>query len=63
MSTRNQENDKSTAADCKHHWKIGSPNGSVSRGVCRHCGESREFATGWGSGMMRRNPRASKSSK
>jgi hypothetical protein len=60
MSSCKQETEESTTTTCKHHWKIGTPNGSVSQGVCRHCGESREFATGWVSGMMRRRPRTSK---
>ncbi len=28
---------------CKHHWVLESPNGPVSRGVCKKCGEEREF--------------------
>ncbi len=28
---------------CQHHWLIDSPNGPVSRGICRVCGEEREF--------------------
>lgn len=28
---------------CQHHWLIDSPNGPVSRGICRACGEEREF--------------------
>ena len=31
-------------SDCQHHWKITSPDGPTSRGVCRLCGETREFA-------------------
>ena len=27
-----------------HWWQIGSPNGATSTGVCRYCGEQREFA-------------------
>lgn len=26
-----------------HHWKIEEPNGQVSQGVCKVCGETREF--------------------
>ncbi len=29
---------------CTHHWVIDSPNGPVSRGVCKLCGQAREFA-------------------
>ena len=31
------------ASICQHHWVIDSPNGPVSKGVCRICGEEREF--------------------
>ncbi len=29
--------------DCKHHWRIASPSGESSTGVCKICGASREF--------------------
>lgn len=28
---------------CKHTWVIDKPNGPSSRGVCRLCGEERQF--------------------
>lgn len=28
---------------CKHYWKIEDPNGPTSKGVCKYCGEIREF--------------------
>lgn len=28
---------------CRHHWKIAPPNGATSQGVCKLCGETREF--------------------
>ncbi len=28
---------------CSHHWVIEPPNGAVSAGKCRLCGESRDF--------------------
>lgn len=28
---------------CRHHWDIKVPEGPVSLGVCRYCGEVREF--------------------
>ncbi len=28
---------------CRHYWKIESPKGTKSRGVCKLCGEIREF--------------------
>lgn len=30
-------------ADCRHHWVIDTPNGSVSGGRCKRCGVTREF--------------------
>jgi hypothetical protein len=30
---------------CTHHWRIESPNGPTSHGVCRHCGAERAFPT------------------
>ena len=38
---------------CVHYWIIDIPSGPVSNGVCRRCGETREFSnyvdsyTGW----------------
>ncbi len=39
---------------CQHHWVIEPPNGPTSRGLCRNCGESRDFlnyadGSSWGS--------------
>jgi len=28
---------------CRHKWVLETPNGPTSRGVCRLCGEVREF--------------------
>ena len=28
---------------CRHHWLIAPSNGPTSKGVCRFCGEEREF--------------------
>lgn len=32
-----------TASTCCHHWLIETPNGPISRGVCKFCSEIREF--------------------
>ena len=32
-----------TKASCTHHWVIEPPNGAISVGKCRMCGERREF--------------------
>ena len=39
---------------CQHHWVIERPAGPVSKGMCRLCGEEREFrnyieGSAWGS--------------
>ena len=31
------------ASVCKHHWLIDAPQGATSTGVCKLCGEVREF--------------------
>jgi hypothetical protein len=28
---------------CRHHWLIEAPQGSTSKGICKVCGEHREF--------------------
>ena len=33
---------------CPHHWIIETPDGPISTGRCRMCGEEREFAHGAG---------------
>jgi hypothetical protein len=30
--------------ECRHHWLIESPHGATSWGICKHCGERREFS-------------------
>lgn len=34
---------KAQPSDCSHWWKIERPEGILSKGVCRKCGEAREF--------------------
>ncbi len=38
---------------CEHHWVLPAPNGPLSKGVCRSCGEERDFPNyihgGWAS--------------
>ncbi|MDA0769369.1 MAG: hypothetical protein O2821_04005 [Chloroflexi bacterium] len=44
-------------SECQHYWMIDSPNGPVSNGVCKHCGERSEFKNSiQGSGWDRENP-------
>lgn len=43
---RNSVNDEMApreTAVCAHYWVIDSPDGPVSRGVCKHCGAAKEF--------------------
>lgn len=28
---------------CAHHWRIETPNGTFSDGVCRKCGAAKQF--------------------
>jgi hypothetical protein len=36
--------DPKTGKDgCTHHWRIGTPSGETSTGVCQLCGASRQF--------------------
>ena len=35
---------KPAAKTCVHHWRIESPNGRESQGVCKRCGAIRAFA-------------------
>ena len=30
-------------SSCRHHWVIEMPNGPVSHGQCKVCGEERDF--------------------
>jgi hypothetical protein len=32
-----------TESDCQHHWVIAAPQGAMSQGRCKRCGEEREF--------------------
>ena len=32
------------AVVCVHHWIIDAPEGPVSRGMCKKCGEERDFS-------------------
>ena len=32
---------------CHHHWVIENPQGKTSKGVCKYCGEEKEFDNYW----------------
>ncbi len=40
---RPQANDPVQTDECRHHWLIESPQGALSSGRCKRCGEEREF--------------------
>ena len=41
--TANAVAEKPAATGCRHHWIVETPNGPVSKGVCKLCGEKRDF--------------------
>ncbi len=43
VPTETQSPETSTETTCVHHWIIDSPAGASSTGVCKICGERREF--------------------
>ena len=36
-----------TDSKCRHYWRIDSPKGPTSRGVCKLCGEEKDFYNSW----------------
>jgi len=32
-----------TGEKCHHHWLLGTPDGARCKGICRFCGEEKEF--------------------
>ncbi len=41
--------------ECEHFWQIDAPNGPISEGTCKKCGQTREFqnsiqTSGWDRG-------------
>ena len=36
-----------TKAQCSHHWIIEIAQGPTSKGVCKYCGEEKEFLNSW----------------
>ncbi len=43
MTEANATTVAETAASCRHHWVIETPNGAVSGGRCKRCGVNRDF--------------------
>lgn len=42
-TTMNAHSDSSTKPTCAHYWIIDPPDGLVSPGTCKLCGEGRTF--------------------
>jgi hypothetical protein len=40
---KEETEDKAAEDQCHHYWIIEIANGPKSRGVCKYCGETREF--------------------
>jgi hypothetical protein len=38
-----QEKSAPSVPECRHHWIIDTPQGAMSKGVCKICGAEREF--------------------
>ena len=38
-----EPNEVTTEPGCRHHWLIESPHGPTSMGICKLCGEQKEF--------------------
>ena len=60
MRNRSDLNEKLSAVKtaCRHYWVIESASGPTSKGVCKFCGEEKEFQNSWiGSGYMGRDAR------
>lgn len=36
--------ERASKVGCNHYWVIESANGPVSKGVCKYCGDKREFS-------------------
>ena len=47
-NTSDLEEEKSAVTTaCRHYWNIESADGPMSRGVCKVCGEEKEFLNSW----------------
>jgi len=48
-----KEKESAVATACRHYWYIEAADGPTSIGICRICGEKKEFHNSWsGSGYM-----------
>ena len=51
MRNRSNVEEKKSAEikSCRHYWNIEAASGPISRGICKICGEKREFLNSWSS--------------
>ena len=42
-----KEKESAEIKACRHYWNIEAASGPTSRGVCKICGEEREFLNSW----------------
>ena len=57
--TANAVAERPMATGCRHHWIIETPNGPVSKGICKLCGEKRDFENiFYGQGQTYEPPRS-----
>jgi len=48
MNRSNVKEKKSTEIkSCRHYWDIEAASGPISRGICKICGEKKEFQNSW----------------
>jgi hypothetical protein len=43
VKVKERNKDYVAGEPCRHYWIIEMANGPKSRGVCKYCGESRDF--------------------
>lgn len=43
-TTVREKNKEAIIEACKHYWVIESAHGPESRGICKYCGETRDFS-------------------
>lgn len=51
MSTVAAKTEEMQAQACRHHWVIDAPEGALSLGRCKICGEQKEFRNSAGDSM------------
>ena len=49
-----EERSELQEATCQHHWLIATPEGAMSTGRCKRCGETRDFPNSAGESFWER---------